>query len=211
MITQTKLYQLEEKMREGLPGKGAQYRMAHVARQTEYPIPDHARQAGVLALFYPDLEKRWHLALIERVSHNPNDRHSGQISFPGGRFEEEDQTLLRTALRETEEEIGVDTSSVKVLGALTDLYIPVSNYQVHPFVGILSHTPTFSPQWDEVQSIVETPLDILCDPATRQRTDLRLSDHIVLKNVPFFNVSGKVIWGATAMMLSELLELLEEK
>ncbi|MCB9282803.1 MAG: CoA pyrophosphatase [Lewinellaceae bacterium] len=201
--------QLKERLHGPLPGKDAQFRMAHVARRIDVPVPDHARQAGVLALFYPDREGQWNLALIERVSHNPNDRHGGQISFPGGRFEEADGTMLRTALRETREEIGVDTSRVEVLGALTDLYIPVSNYQVHPFVGVLETTPTFFPQWEEVASIVEAPLDLLCDPATRQTTDLRISSNILLKDVPYFNVLGKVIWGATAMMLSELLELLE--
>ncbi|MBK8493095.1 MAG: CoA pyrophosphatase [Saprospirales bacterium] len=209
MITEAKLFQLQERMQAPLPGKEAQYRMAHVARQAEYPIPDHARKAGVLALFYPNSQGQWHLALIERVSHHSNDRHGGQISFPGGGFEAEDGTLMRTALRETEEEIGIHTSDVQVLGPLTDLYIPVSNYLVHPFAGILSGTPTFSPQWSEVKAVVEAPLDLLCDPATRQTTDLHISSNMLLKDVPYFNVFGKVIWGATAMMLSELLELLE--
>ena len=209
MIMDAKLFQLQERIQGPLPGKNAHYRMAHVGRRGELTVPDHARQAGVLALFYPDRKEQWNLALIERVSHNPNDRHGGQISFPGGRFEKADGTLVRTALRETQEEIGVDSSEVQVLGPLTDLYIPVSNYQVHPFVGIMYHTPSFSPQWEEVAAVVEVPLELLCDPSTRQTTDLRLSANILLKDVPYFNVFGKVIWGATAMMLNELLELLE--
>ncbi len=210
MITMTTLEKLRERMRKPLPGKAAQFKMAHVARRTDYPAPSHARKAGVLAMFYPDAREEWQLALIERVSRSAEDRHGGQISFPGGGFEEQDGTLLRTALRETYEEIGVDTSQVEVLGPLTELYIPVSNYIVYPFAGILPVTPSFSPQWDEVASVVETPLETLLDPATRQVTELRLSSNIILKEVPFFNVKGKVIWGATAMMLSELLELLAE-
>lgn len=210
MITIATLEKLREKMRHPLPGKAAQFKMAHVARQAEYPVPPHARKAGVLAMFYPNAREEWQLALIERVSRSAEDRHGGQISFPGGGFEEKDGTLLRTALRETREEIGVDTSQVEVLGPLTELYIPVSNYVVYPFAGILPFTPSFSPQWDEVASVVETPLEILLDPQTRQMTEVRISSNILLKDVPFFNVKGKVIWGATAMMLSELLELLGE-
>lgn len=210
MITIATLEKLREKMRLPLPGKAAQFKMAHVARQAEYPVPPHARKAGVLAMFYPNAREEWQLALIERVSRSAEDRHGGQISFPGGGFEEKDGTLLRTALRETREEIGVDTSQVEVLGPLTELYIPVSNYVVYPFAGILPFTPSFSPQWDEVASVVETPLEILLDPKTRQMTEVRISSNILLKDVPFFNVKGKVIWGATAMMLSELLELLGE-
>lgn len=183
--------------------------MAHLARRGEFPIPDSARKAGVLAMFYPNAQGEWHLALIERVSHHPGDRHGGQISFPGGRYEEGDGTLMQTALRETREEIGVDTSDVKVLGALTELYIPVSNYLVHPFVGILPYTPVFSPQWSEVQSVVEASLESLLQASTRQITDLQLSTNILLKEVPYFNVSGKVVWGATAMILNELLEVME--
>lgn len=210
MITMATLEKLRGRMQNPLPGKQAQFKMAHVARQTEYPAPGNARKAGVLAMFYPNPREEWQLALIERVSRSAEDRHGGQISFPGGGFEEKDGTLLHTALRETYEEIGVDTSRVEVLGPLTELYIPVSNYIVYPFAGILPFTPSFYPQWDEVASVVETPLEALLDPATRQVTELRLSSNIILKDVPFFNVQGKVIWGATAMMLSELLELLGE-
>lgn len=210
MITQATIQKLQDRMQRQLPGKEAQYRMAHAVRRADAPVPDHARKAGVLAMFYPNIRDEWNLALIERVTLHSNDRHGGQISFPGGGYEEKDQTLLQTALRETREEIGVDTSQVEVLGPLTELYIPVSNYLVHPFVGILPFTPVFSPQWDEVAAVVEAPLGDFLNPSSRQMTDLRLSQHIVLKDVPYFNIAGKVIWGATAMMLNELLTLLED-
>lgn len=209
MLTNTNLDRLGDRLQRPLPGQDAQWRMAHLARRGEFPIPDSARKAGVLAMFYPNAQGEWQLALIERVSHHPGDRHGGQISFPGGRYEDGDGTLMQTALRETREEIGVDTSDVKVLGPLTELYIPVSNYLVHPFVGILPYTPVFSPQWDEVQSVVEASLESLLQASTRQITDLQLSTNILLKEVPYFNVSGKVVWGATAMILNELLEVME--
>ena len=209
MFTETIFHKLQERMQRPLPGKEAQFRMAHLARRGDFPVPESARNAGVLAMFYPGAGGSWKLALIERVSHHPGDRHGGQISFPGGKFEDGDGTLLRTALRETQEEIGVDTAAVEVLGPLTELYIPVSNFLVHPFVGILPYTPTFSPQWDEVQSVVEVSLDQLLLPSARQVTDLQLSPNILLRDVPYFNVEGKVVWGATAMMLSELLDIIE--
>jgi 8-oxo-dGTP pyrophosphatase MutT (NUDIX family) len=180
--------------------------MAHAVRQLHSPPPSDARQAGVLVLFYPQ-NQRWNLVLIERVASNPNDRHGGQVSFPGGRFEEGDESLLHTALREAQEEVGVDPPKVSVLGALTQLYIPVSNFLVHPFVGYTDHRPDFRPQESEVKSILEVPFRELQQPGAVQRTDLQVAGSFLLKDVPCFMVSGKVVWGATAMMLSELLEV----
>lgn len=187
----------------------AQFRMAHAGRKLYVEPPDHARKAGVLALLYPRAAQ-WHIALILRVSGNAQDRHSGQVSFPGGSFDPvQDQSLLDTALRETEEEIGVPRQAVQVIGALTDLYIPVSNFHVHPFVGFVSDTPPMTPQSEEVQLILEAPLAWLQHPAAKQRVDIVLGQGLVLPQVPCFVVQDYIVWGATAMMLSELLALLE--
>ena len=147
------------------------------------------------------------MILIQRVSSNPNDRHGGQIGFPGGKQEESDKSLEMTAIRETEEEIGIKGNDVQVLGNLTELYIPVSNFLVYPYVGYLSYTPEFKRQETEVNLILEVPFAHFLDPSIRQVIDLQVRKNITLKNVPYFNINGKVLWGATAMMMSELVEV----
>lgn len=190
-----------------LPGPDAQYAMAHGFRRPYTETPDDARQAGVMALFYPR-EDQMHLALIERASSNPNDRHGGQIGFPGGKYETSDRDLQDTAVRETEEEIGVAGQDIDVLGKLTNLFIPVSHFQVHPYVGILDYHPTFKPQWEEVQSVLEVPVSHLFDLDRRKTTDLQIGRGINLKDVPYFDFGKKIVWGATAMMLNELIQVL---
>ncbi|MCB0592452.1 MAG: CoA pyrophosphatase [Lewinellaceae bacterium] len=200
---------LEENLQAGLPGREVQYQMAHVIRRRYEPAPPNARKAGVLALFYPKASG-WHIVLIERNSSHPDDRHGGQISFPGGKFEEGDRNLADTALREAHEEVGVDPSTVTLIGELTELYIPVSNFLVKPYVGYTTITPEFRPQLSEVRAIVEAPVELLRKPEARQVTDLQLAENITLRKVPYFNVEDRIVWGATAMMLNELLEVMKQ-
>lgn len=200
------IHQLREKLQLPLPGLPAQLKMAHAIRHLHRETPPEARAAGVLAALFPKNEE-WHVIFIERPK-NDNDRHGGQISFPGGKVEPSDTSMLDTALRETEEEIGVPRSAVQVLGGLTSLYIPVSNFHVHPFVGYLEAPPNYILQEEEVGGVVEVPLSYFQNPGIRRATDMRVSPLLTLKNVPYFDVEGKVLWGATAMMMSELLEVL---
>ncbi len=197
---------LEKRLQAPLPGPEAQYRMAHVARRSAETPPAGVKLAGVLALFFPKGDD-WHLVFIERSTGNPQDRHGGQISFPGGRYEDQDQQAVNTALREAEEEVGVSAQKVRIIGNLSDLYIPVSNFLVKPFVGFTSYTPRFRPQAEEVNDILEVPFSIFENPKTIQTIDLPLASNITLKNVPYYNLYGKILWGATAMMMSELLEV----
>jgi 8-oxo-dGTP pyrophosphatase MutT (NUDIX family) len=196
---------LENKLKSPLPGRVAQLKMAHITRRLYVSKPTDARQAGVLALLFPKNEA-WYVVLIERNA-NDRDRHGGQISFPGGKFEPQDKTMLHTALRETEEEVGIPQNEVRVLGSLTDLYIPVSNFQVHPFVGWLEAPPDYRLQTEEVSAVIETPLSHFLNPDARRTTNIPVNESLTLKNVPYFDVEGKTLWGATAMILSELLEL----
>ena len=192
-----------------LPGRDAQYKMASLRRLQELELipapPPDARVACVLNLLYWH-EGNWHTILIERTA-NPRDRHSGQVSFPGGSWEESDGDLVNVALRETEEEIGVPARQVEILGQLTNLYIPVSNFLVHPFVGILEGAPGFRPQPGEVEAVLTPALSVFQTPENRKKTDLTLHMGITLKDVPYFDVDGRIVWGATAMILSEFLEL----
>ncbi len=159
-----------------------------------------ARQSAVLVLLYPRRDEL-HLPLIVRPTYD--GAHSGQVAFPGGGFEEGDANLTATALRETEEELGIAPQDMQVLGELTQLYIRPSNYQVHPTVGRIAYRPAFQPNVREVAQLLEVPLNTLLDPAHLRRERWHLQDRSAL--VPFFAIQGQTIWGATAMILSELL------
>ena len=163
------------------------------------------KKAAVMMLFYPK-ELQTHLALIVRTSYN--GVHSSQIAFPGGKVEVEDSDLQQTALRETHEEIGVHPTTIKVVRAFTEVYIPPSNYMVYPFLGYSHDELEFVLQDDEVAGIVEFPLvDFLDDKIIKTSTiKTSYADSI---EVPGFQIEEHFIWGATAMMLSELKETLK--
>ena len=196
---------LKERLQQPLPGKEAQYEMARNFRsRAEITAPPTARSAGVLMLFYPKNEE-WHLAFIRRRAHE-KDPHSAQIGFPGGKYEDQDGTLMQTALREAMEETNVAPDQVEMLGPLTSLYIPVSNFEVHPYVGFTTSRPDFIPQEEEVDDIIEIPVSYLLQPDCIQTTDLKVRDYL-LKNVHCFKYENHIIWGATAMMLNELVSV----
>lgn len=200
--------QLERDLAGNLPGMLAQVKMATPIRaKNSIPIATTERQqAGVLALFYP-VDDVPHLAYIKRTG-DEGVRHGGQISFPGGRRESADADLSETALREAEEEVGVLAKEIKLLGALSPLLIPVSNFMVHPFVGWVDQRPDFTPQQTEVAEIIEVPLPHLQDRTTKGKTEITVHPELVLKEVPYYDLSGHILWGATAMITSELLEVL---
>ncbi|MDF1575136.1 MAG: CoA pyrophosphatase [Bacteroidales bacterium] len=183
-----------------LPGEGAQLRMAPAFRGS-FPWQEKPVHAAVLALLYPSRGDT-HLVFIKRNEYD--GPHSAQVSFPGGAREAGDLSLEETALRETREETGV-TGSIEILGSLTPLHIPVSNYMVYPFLGWMEETPEFDPDPTEVQYLIEVSLKELLDPAHCDSETIRHHDRAI--NAPFYRVGKDKIWGATAMMLSELLQL----
>lgn len=192
------------------PGSAAQAAMAPFGRrETLKDNSSNSRKAAVLALFYPanntgDLN----LIFIQRSSNDPRDRHAGQIGFPGGSVELQDVDLEATALRETYEEIGVPPDSIEVLGRMTDLYIPVSNFTVSPFVGYTKKRPQYKLQTNEVAALLEVPMSDFFKETARQIANMKLASGASVKNVPFWQVGGHQIWGATAMMVSEIIALL---
>ena len=186
-----------------LPGPEAQATMAPRPRRLE-PFPGvEPRQAGVLLVLYP-IDDDLHTVLTLR---QPNlQHHAGQVSLPGGGWEEGDTTLQETALRETREEIGIDTDKVELLGSLTPLYTASSNNSIHPFVGFLSRQPSFVPDPREVAALLEVPLRSLLDPAARHEEDwIRRGTSL---HVPFYAVGEHKVWGVTAIVLAEFLALL---
>ncbi|MEL7161733.1 MAG: CoA pyrophosphatase [Bacteroidota bacterium] len=191
---------------EPLPGATAQQTMAPKFRGTYADPPPSARRASVLALLYP-VKGVLTILYIQRTS-PANDRHAGQISFPGGSVEAEDQDAQHTALREAEEEVGVNASAVEILGGLSQLYIPVSNFLVDPFVGFTPERPDFVLQASEVARILELPLRDFLVPDARRVGERKLAGGMRLKDTPYWFVSEEEIWGATAMMTGELVALL---
>ncbi len=163
------------------------------------------KKAAVMMLFYPK-NAQTHLALILRTSYN--GVHSSQIAFPGGKVEADDFDLKQTALRETHEEIGVHPNTINVVKAFTEVYIPPSNFIVHPFFGYSHDELSFELQVDEVAGIVELPLEDFLDDKIIVTNTMKTS-YAESIEVPGFQVEEHFIWGATAMMLSELKETLK--
>jgi 8-oxo-dGTP pyrophosphatase MutT (NUDIX family) len=187
-----------------LPGLSAQLRMAPEPRKEEllhFVKPVNPKVAGVLILLYPTTDGLT-LALTRRT--DSVEYHRGQISLPGG-AQENSEDLAQTALREAQEEIGVDPASVELLGKLTPLYIPVSGFCVHPFVGYSPHRPTFRPDPVEVAEVIEVPLALLLDPRTARTEVWDWRGQQV--PTPFYQVGPHQVWGATAMILAEFLAI----
>jgi 8-oxo-dGTP pyrophosphatase MutT (NUDIX family) len=206
MKSRALLERIEKGLRAPLPGISAQLRMVPEPRpghKAYFEVEETCLKAGVLTLLY---EKEGRLCLLltrrtERVLH-----HRGQISFPGGE-QHPGESIEATALRETEEELGLDLGTVRVLGKLTPLYIPPSNFCIYPTVAFLPGAPDFRPQPDEVAQVIEVPVCHLADPENRRR-EVRTIRGLTV-DVPFYEFQENKIWGATAMVLAEFLALLE--
>jgi len=191
-----------------LPGIEAQFKLAPKMR-LEYNAKkieaNNPKIAAVLALFYPNQNNEVSLLLTKRA--NYIGTHSGQISFPGGKFEKSDLNLKETALRETFEEVGIFQEKIDILREITEVYIPPSNFSVTPFIGILNDIPVFKLN-SEVAKIIEIPFPDLIDDTMLGSISITNS-YMKETSVPCFNFDGSVIWGATAMILSEIKELLK--
>jgi len=158
------------------------------------------KKAAVMMLIYPK-ESKTHLVLIVRNSYK--GVHSSQVAFPGGKFEDTDLNFEQTALRETHEEIGVKPSIIKVIKPFTQIYIPPSNFMVYPFLGIATEELHFYPDSKEVAAIIELPLEVFLSDTILTKAKMKTSYSSEI-DVPAFQIEDQIVWGATAMMLSEL-------
>lgn len=191
---------LKESLLEDLPGYSAQKDMEPPFRNMIPVSEKPARKAAtMLPLYY---QNGWKFILIQRSSH-PLDKHKGQISFPGGSIETK-ETAAAAALRETEEEVSIPRNQIQLVGKLSDLFIPVSNFNVSPHIGFVDMEGiTLKAQASEVQRIIHVDLNEFMEDSVIQFKNMDMQNGMLVKNVPFFDISNEIVWGATAMMLSE--------
>ncbi len=197
--------QLIDAFKQPLPGHGGLPPRVEPNKTTGFPSPNqHTRSSAILLNLYPH-QGEIYFPLILRPRYDGT--HGGQVAFPGGQVEPEDETLVRTALRETQEEIGLKAIDIGVIGKLTEVYIPPSNFLVTPVVGYLPYRPEFFPDVREVDKVIEVPLlELVNNLQIEQRTvNVR---HKRLKTYGF-SVEDNWIWGATALMIYEFLEILK--
>ncbi|WP_100614970.1 NUDIX hydrolase [Confluentibacter citreus] len=194
-----------------LPGEGSHLKMIPPSRKAFLNIQNEAinqaKKAGVLALFYPDENNQTKFILILRKTYE--GIHSAQVGFPGGKLETQDTSLMEAAIRETFEEVGVLKSTIEILTALTEVYIAPSNFYVHPFIAITPKTPFFKLQEEEVEALIEVDLQHFLDENVIMTNRVKASYNIDVE-VPTFLLNGHIVWGATAMILSEIKDLLKE-
>lgn len=202
---------IQEINKLSLPGLDIQLQMAPPFREQLLERYKEERKsaklAAVLALFYPSKEGETRMVLIVRKSYK--GVHSAQVGFPGGKPEPEDCSKEATALRETFEEIGVSSDKITVLRELSSLYIPPSNFLVAPFLGIAESPLTFTLQESEVESILEVPLTEFLNKKSEVFSEVLTAEGSIY-NVPAFKLSGRIVWGATAMMLIEIKTMINQ-
>lgn len=189
-----------------LPGPDIQYKMASAFRKSEIPDIDSVsnfKESAVCVLIY-EREEKLMFPLIERMVYQ--GVHSGQIAFPGGKRDAADNNLQETALRELFEETGIQIGSEQVVGKLSRLYIPPSNFMVYPFVAVTEQEPVFRPDSREVQQILEVPFEEFLDESIVKETVLEVNGYKI--KTPYFDIRGKIVWGATAMILNELKHII---
>jgi 8-oxo-dGTP pyrophosphatase MutT (NUDIX family) len=162
-----------------------------------------ARTAAVLILLYPDRDSVY-TVFMQR--HDYAGVHGGQISFPGGKQESSDKDIIQTAIREAEEETGVDPARISILGTLTPLFIPVSNMIVTPVVGWSDEKPVFNHQPEEVVYLIYSDVRRLLDPSIVKTKPFKIRGELL--DIKYFDYERHIIWGATAMILHELLVIL---
>jgi 8-oxo-dGTP pyrophosphatase MutT (NUDIX family) len=194
--------------KHGPPGDLFQFRMAPEGRKSSENIFNHTgkhKNSAVMITLW-ETGNQLKTLLIQRKIYI--GAHSGQISFPGGKFEDHEQNPIEVALRETYEEVGIKPESIEIIGNLSPLYIPASHFMVYPVIGYIHQQPEFSLQEREVESIIQLPVSTFLEPKTVQSTRIVLSNGWKI-NTPFYAIENHMVWGATAMIMSEFTELIQ--
>lgn len=193
-----------------LPGKPAQDILKpylKIYKSMDTPQLPNAREGAVMSLIYP-INNIPHILFIERPVYE--GVHSGQIAFPGGKIEKTDASTLAAALRETKEEIGVNKEQIEVIGSLSKVYVLASNFLVYPFVGVLQEKPIIIPDKIEVANTLEVPIYTFFEQGIIKEKKMKSAMGITL-NAPYYDIAGKILWGATAMMVSELCAVIKNQ
>ena len=197
---------LRAKLKEKLPGREVQFRMAPYRKPLDlnFKFPEHARKSSVMvSYFFKSGTPRF--ILMKRSEYK--GVHSGQICFPGGAEEHDDQSSKHTAIRETQEEIGICFSIDQIIGELSPLYIPVSNFMVQPYMAFLESKPEYALDPLEVDNIIEVGLEDIMDDKNEDIRTIKHSQGFELET-PCFVFNKKVVWGASAMILAELKQII---
>ncbi len=199
---------LKRGLSKPLPGQLAQKSMSPLPinpKRFDFNFLEEPKKGAVLILIYPESNQAF-FPLIKRPTYP--GVHSGQVSFPGGKMEQEDKDITVTAIREAWEEVGVLPTDVNLIGPISNLFVPASNFLVSPIIGYTTVRPKFVPEYKEVDRIIETPLHHLLKHSTKKQKVLEVGKKIKIE-APYFDIENEVVWGATAMILGEFLQVLE--
>jgi len=191
-----------------LPGSNAHSKMLPPGRrlkQLEHELSS-VKLSSVLVLLFPDKDKIY-TCLTRRPS--TMKYHPGQISFPGGKVEKDDASAEMAALREAQEEVGIDPSQIEILGQLSDFYLEISRFSIQPFLAWTDNRPEFTVNTDEVEELILFPVSDFVENEIIQETELQTMTGIL--PIKYFPYNGQVIWGATAMILAELMEIMRKQ
>lgn len=195
------IQKIKERILLPLPGLDAQLKMAPAGRPNPLTTPDNAKESGVLILLFFE-NNNWHTLLMQRTE--DGNTHSGQISFPGGKKDSTDKDIIETAVRECEEEIGINRNEIQILGIMSPLYIPPSNFHVTPTLGFIENPFHLRISEREVKEVMKVPLNFLFDDKIKSKKIVTTASNIHLESPVYILDNTKIVWGATAMMISEL-------
>lgn len=206
MYSELKTY-LKQILSAALPGATAHYKMLPPGRRLKNNAHEQSRVklSSVLVLIFPEGNQLF-TCLMKRPT--TMKHHPGQISFPGGKIEKDDASAEMTALREAQEEVGINPEQIEILGSLSELYIEVSQFSIQPFLAWADQRPNFEVNYREVEELIIFPLNRFVENETISTTELDTMTGLLKVNYYPFN--GEIVWGATAMILSELIEILKQ-